>query len=228
MYYLNSRYYNPEVGRFINADGIIGTLENQQAYNLYSYVGNNPVNLFDENGDFALATTSVAGAFATRAVVGVVVVCGYEIVRTGVKGIVQIISQSKSNTKVFEKSKKKKEKKKNNGYAVYTLTDENTEVVMYVGRTKDVVRREKEHKKSNRGDLIFATLKGGITKEEASGLEQASIMHFRTLNKGKPLANQINGIAWDNKRCSEYMNAVTDLVKKLFDESETYVGYCKY
>ncbi len=24
LYYLNSRYYNPEIGRFINADGLIG------------------------------------------------------------------------------------------------------------------------------------------------------------------------------------------------------------
>ncbi|MCK4552113.1 MAG: hypothetical protein KAU02_04275 [Tenericutes bacterium] len=24
MYYLNSRYYNPEIGRFINSDGLMG------------------------------------------------------------------------------------------------------------------------------------------------------------------------------------------------------------
>ena len=35
LYYLNSRYYNPEWGRFINVDGIIKAEENK--YNLYFY-----------------------------------------------------------------------------------------------------------------------------------------------------------------------------------------------
>ncbi len=49
LYYLNSRYYDPEVGRFINADGIInntGTI----TQNLFAYCGNNPVTHKDASG----------------------------------------------------------------------------------------------------------------------------------------------------------------------------------
>ena len=52
-YYLNSRYYNPEIGRFINSDGkMAGVGESIQGYNLFAYCFNNPVNLSDENGDW--------------------------------------------------------------------------------------------------------------------------------------------------------------------------------
>ncbi len=54
LYYLNSRYYDPEIGRFINADDIASLNISQIAQNglnLYAYCLNNPVNQIDENGD---------------------------------------------------------------------------------------------------------------------------------------------------------------------------------
>ncbi len=57
LYYLNSRYYDPQIGRFINADDI-STLDITQialnGLNLYAYCLNNPVNETDENGYFLL------------------------------------------------------------------------------------------------------------------------------------------------------------------------------
>ena len=53
LYYLNSRYYKPKVGRFINADGIINANKNIVSSNLYQYVSNNPINYFDNSGHFA-------------------------------------------------------------------------------------------------------------------------------------------------------------------------------
>ena len=50
MYYLNSRYYNPEVGRFINADGLLGEMGNIQSTNMYAYCANNPVMYSDITG----------------------------------------------------------------------------------------------------------------------------------------------------------------------------------
>ena len=50
LYYLNSRYYDAEVGRFINADGIVGANGGLQGYNMFAYCNNNPVNYTDSNG----------------------------------------------------------------------------------------------------------------------------------------------------------------------------------
>ena len=51
LYYLQSRYYDPEIGRFINGDnpanlGVKGLL----SYNLFTYCGNNPVMGYDPYG----------------------------------------------------------------------------------------------------------------------------------------------------------------------------------
>lgn len=49
-YYLMSRYYNPEVGRFLNADVFCSTGDSVFAANMYVYCLNNPINSIDLNG----------------------------------------------------------------------------------------------------------------------------------------------------------------------------------
>ena len=49
LYYLNSRYYDPETGRFLNADGIIGS-GGIIGYNMFAACNNNPVMLSDPSG----------------------------------------------------------------------------------------------------------------------------------------------------------------------------------
>lgn len=61
LYYLNSRYYNPEWGRFINADVCIGMNNDHNGYNLYAYVSNNPINNYDPNGQGLLSLIKKAG-----------------------------------------------------------------------------------------------------------------------------------------------------------------------
>ena len=54
LYYLNSRYYDPQIGRFINADDISVLSEGKDFFNglnLYAYCGNNPINNTDESGE---------------------------------------------------------------------------------------------------------------------------------------------------------------------------------
>ena len=54
LYYLNSRYYDPELGRFINADDISVLSESKDIFNglnLYAYCSNNPIMNIDEDGD---------------------------------------------------------------------------------------------------------------------------------------------------------------------------------
>ena len=51
LYYLKSRYYDPEVGRFITIDDISYLdPESINGLNLYAYCGNNPVMFIDETG----------------------------------------------------------------------------------------------------------------------------------------------------------------------------------
>ena len=51
MYYLNSRYYDPETGRFVNADDIsFLDPESINGLNLYAYCGDNPVMKIDLTG----------------------------------------------------------------------------------------------------------------------------------------------------------------------------------
>lgn len=52
MYYLQSRYYDPEVGRFINCDDVnyIGITGSEVSYNPFAYCENNPVNKIDKTG----------------------------------------------------------------------------------------------------------------------------------------------------------------------------------
>lgn len=50
LYYLNSRYYNPEWGRFLNPDAYISTGQGINSYNMYCYCENNPINKTDADG----------------------------------------------------------------------------------------------------------------------------------------------------------------------------------
>jgi RHS repeat-associated protein len=55
LYYLGARYYDPDVGRFINADStdvVTTTLTDFTDKNLYAYCDNNPITRKDDGGEF--------------------------------------------------------------------------------------------------------------------------------------------------------------------------------
>ena len=54
FYYLQSRYYNPEVGRFISSDVLLSTGQGVIGHNAYAYCLNNPVNREDSNGNWSM------------------------------------------------------------------------------------------------------------------------------------------------------------------------------
>ena len=51
LYYLQSRYYDPAVGRFVNADRYAATGQGIHSSNMFAYCENNPVNRLDKTGN---------------------------------------------------------------------------------------------------------------------------------------------------------------------------------
>ena len=61
LYYLNSRYYDAGVGRFLNADKVVaGVGQDVKGYNLYVYCFNNPVNMSDPTGGWPIGISWAA------------------------------------------------------------------------------------------------------------------------------------------------------------------------
>ena len=80
LYYLQSRYYNPEIGRFINADDaevLDGGNDHLLENNLFTYCMNNLVNMTDDGGAWpswvkkiVIGTAIIAGAALIVATAG--------------------------------------------------------------------------------------------------------------------------------------------------------------
>ena len=126
MYYLQSRYYDPEVRRFINADDVSVLKEDQGSIvenNLFAYCLNNPVKMADDEGDCAIALTGkvfvdlggmIAGvAFAPTTMIVAGVVVGGFVVYTGYRHYksTKVKNTYKASKKVKNKSKSKKKDK---------------------------------------------------------------------------------------------------------------------
>jgi len=68
LYYLQSRYYNPETGRFINADSYALTGQGVLSGNMFAYCDNNPITRIDANGGWwHVAIGAAVGVIAQHA-----------------------------------------------------------------------------------------------------------------------------------------------------------------
>ena len=59
LYYLQSRYYNPEWGRFINNDSKAGSVGELLGLNIFAYCKNNAINMEDPSGHREIYTTTL-------------------------------------------------------------------------------------------------------------------------------------------------------------------------
>ena len=82
LYYPQSRYYDPEMGRFINADDYISTGQGLLGNTMFAYCFNNPVVFVDNTGEnpaaaiFEGVAVSLETLLPIVAVVAVIVVVG--------------------------------------------------------------------------------------------------------------------------------------------------------
>lgn len=59
LYYYGARYYDPDTGRFTNADTVKGSITDPQSLNRYTYVKNNPMKYIDPSGNEFKSTVSL-------------------------------------------------------------------------------------------------------------------------------------------------------------------------
>lgn len=68
LYYLNSRYLNPETGRFLCSDGYLGSPGQLLSTNMYTYALNNPNTYFDPTGYIPVLLEIAIGIFIDVAI----------------------------------------------------------------------------------------------------------------------------------------------------------------
>ena len=71
LYYYNGRYYDPLLGRFIQADTTIPDMGNPQSYNRYSYCLNNPLKYTDPSGHIVFVLPALYAGGTALAVYGI-------------------------------------------------------------------------------------------------------------------------------------------------------------
>ena len=76
LYYLQSRYYDPSIGRFISTDGLLGEIGNISTHNTYAYCGNNPIMHVDHSGDAFLTILIVSIIVAAVITTGAAITYG--------------------------------------------------------------------------------------------------------------------------------------------------------
>ena len=202
-YHLKSRYYSPEVGRFLNADGYLAELGgNINGYNLFAYCFNNPVNLSDTTGHWpswsqafavvavtALAVAAVAMVIATAGVAApALAVAGGGIISAGAAATAASVASAALLTSgiaataaiVTDAVERKSYQRPTRNQSVYVMRDKTTNHVKYVGRTNNPQRRQKEHTRDTRkANLQPLEVKfTGLTKTEARAMEQILISAY--------------------------------------------------
>ena len=223
MYYLKSRYYDPEICRFINADSYHSTGQGIIGSNMFAYCLNNPVNYYDSDGSFAIAIPLIAlGKILFDACVSVLaVVVAWEIgvtIGEAINSFSQAVAapRSEASEKVAVTSSVIVDTRKGSAalYTVYLLCamGDSLHRIVYVGRvkTENMKARENYHKTQGRQLLQYYS---NLTWEQCRGLEQYLMLYYHTIKKGDPLYNQIRGVSPQNKYGPQYYLSAKEYIQ---------------
>jgi RHS repeat-associated protein len=198
LYYLQSRYYDPTIGRFISADGLVGEIGDLLTHNMYAYCANNPVMNVDPSGEFfqlAVFPPLLLAAIAALAILYVIGNFNEEILDFVDEAIKTIESE-------FEKTLEKE-------YTVYTLIDIDG-TVKYVGRVKTAnYSARMEYHRITKG-LSPGPKIDNLNYWECRGIEQLGILAHSSGwfdVKTNPSGNKINGIGRLNPFKFDYYGA---------------------
>ena len=254
LYYLQSRYYDPEVGRFINADTAFGQIGNVQGSNVFTYCFNNPIMNSDTNGNWPKLSSIFAAVAVAAAVVAVAAVCvataGTAAVAIGAvsSGAAVLGTSTTVGGLIAGATAAAAAAAKVTTYAagaaltaaavetiidntpknntVYQLVDPATNKVEYVGRTKDPVKRRAAHANNPaRANLQFEVIATDLSYAEARGLEQINMLYHHTINASNAMNNQINGISPHNVNLGMYMEAGRGVINYMSNQISNEILY---
>ena len=144
FYYLQTRYYDPVVGRFLNADsaGAIGDHTSTFSMNQFAYCYNNPMHYYDPDGEFALTLSFLGWAVAVLIVGTVATITAVKILsdpavqRAIARAVADIGNVVKSLAKSLAESieeafEKAKSKVKSNTYAKHHIVAKAAPLAQY-------------------------------------------------------------------------------------------------
>ena len=214
MYYLQSRYYDPVVGRFINADTCtnVASDETVQSCNIFAYCKNSPISAKDSSGCSAEAVIegASAGAYLMASVVPVVAAAKIGLV-AAIKSalaflwnvfvvvglvllvillIITICAAAEAVMKEVRKRVKNRDLNDKSGYVVYVLSKEEGDpgTIFYVGRTKNFKKRIQQHKKTkgkfSEAVVILCKSKTSSRVAEQAVLSACIVSKVFALDKG--------------------------------------------
>ena len=115
FYYLQSRYYDPVVSRFINADSYASTGQGFLGYNMFAYCGNDPVNHADVSGNrYTMVNDNVFGGGGG---IGLIWILGLSALSQSAQSTA--IPQSKAKTQEKEQEKDAVAEKPSSSTVIY-------------------------------------------------------------------------------------------------------------
>ena len=107
LYYLQSRYYNPQWGRFLNADGYVNANGDLIGFNMYAYCSNSPVMYVDYSGKFTVSCMKDEAAFPGMTNIGWGGVCGGVAAGSAAYYIYTHVKEDVENYDKYNESEKK-------------------------------------------------------------------------------------------------------------------------
>jgi len=87
LYYLNARYYDSKIARFLTEDTYRGNIYDPLSLNLYTYCYNNPIKYIDPTGHAALLLEKGSKGEEVKAVQKLLMELGYDLGSSGADGI---------------------------------------------------------------------------------------------------------------------------------------------
>ena len=198
FYYLRSRYYNPNIGRFQKMDIWDGSQLSPLTLNKYAYVANNPANMYDPSGLFGIGELLAAGRI--QGIQTSASTASYRvIVRRIGKNLACIAVEEVVSTAIIESLTG----------GVYLLQDAGKP---YVGRTDNFDKRVAQHTKSASKQIqrVMAFFHMPFGKNDQRLVEQFFIDLLKTIKNG---TNRINSVA--QKPRSNNSKKIRKLLKNL-------------